>query len=404
MADTLGPVRLLDPRSPWHSQVVYLHLSEGGIAEVQPTSAPTDWWVSPGWVDLLSWSSQPHRPAAESLRDLTHRAKQGGFTTLGVGGWEGWTTPELLAQLSLSSEALSATLLWIGAWATAEGTITPVESLHREGAIGWSLPPPQPIPWRTLAQALPYLRYLGGPIYLLPFWSEAPGTLGVPEAEPLSLSGWEGTPSYAETAAIHLIGTLWRHYGGQVAVGPLTTAEGLRLAQEYGLVAFTAPPYLLTEASQLLHYDPFWKIHPPLRTQADQTALQEALIKGKLLYAAYDFFAPPEDKQREWTTASIGQPTLTVAAPLLWEILRAALPQSEALIRFFSLLSEKPRQLLGLPTPILKAGHPVDLTLFQIRETPTPLPYPWHAYESTLSVKGTVRCLADLRSLHTQTA
>ncbi|MCX7607495.1 MAG: hypothetical protein N2170_09590, partial [Bacteroidia bacterium] len=139
MALTVGPVRLADPRSPWNGQRVYLHIVPQGIERVESTSAETDVWVSPGWVDLVAWTNQPQIPTAESFSELAERANRGGFTTVGVGGWWGWHEPELLVQLRSSWELLPITFLPLASWADPRGRIAPVESLRVEGAFGWTL-------------------------------------------------------------------------------------------------------------------------------------------------------------------------------------------------------------------------------------------------------------------------
>lgn len=277
----LGPVRVADHRSPWQGRAVYLELGPAGIQAISPTEEPTQIWVSSGWVDVCAWSNQPQLPAQESVAALAERARKGGFTTLLVGGWHGWHEPELLAQVRTFTPSLSVKLLLLAAWANPEGSIAPLESLRAEGAFGWTLPPEWPLPWRTLMQALPYLRYLGGPILVLPLWEAHPAEKGVPEAPALALSGWEGLPEYTESVAIYALAALRAAYGGTLLVGPLTTEAGLREARRHGLTTFSGLSYCIAEASQLLSYEAFWKLHPPLRQQKDRRAILRASLREK---------------------------------------------------------------------------------------------------------------------------
>ncbi len=397
----LGPVRIADRRSPWQSQAVYLELDSAGIRAISPTPEPAKVWVSSGWVEVCAWSSQPQLPAQESLAALARRAWRGGFTTLLIGGWQGWHEPEIIAQLRRDAASLPVEVLFLAAWATPEGDIAPLESLRAEGAFGWALPPEWSLPWRTLIQALPYLRYLGGPIFVLPFWEAHLVDKGVPEAPELALSGWEGLPDYTETVAVHALAALRAAYGGTILVGPLTTAAGLQEARRHGLLSFTGLSYTAAEASQLLTYDAFWKLHPPLRPQSDRLAILQALSQGQIpLIASYDYLAPPEEKETEWASAAVGQPTLEVLAPLLWQALQEATPEPPSPTLLAEVLSERPRRILGLPYLPLDIGHPLDLTVFAIEDTPRPTA--WPGWTSPLRVVGPIRSVADAHNLRSQ--
>ncbi|MCX7979779.1 MAG: hypothetical protein N3A68_01870 [Bacteroidia bacterium] len=399
----IGPLRVNDPASPWHRQSVSLTLSEEGVVAIRAASEEADVWISPGWVDLIAWSNQPQVPSAEGLAALAERARQGGFTAVGLAGWHGWYQPEVLTEIQAQAKNLSVAFLLWAAWADPDGRIAPLQSLREAGAIGWILPPEWPIPWRTLPIALPYLREVGGKLLLLPFWSEAIGEKGVPEVPELALAGWQGIPTYAETVALHTIAALWRAYGGDIAVGPLTTHTGLQEAKRQGVPAFSGVSYAVGEASLLLAYEAFWKLHPPLRSGEDRRALVQALIRLELgAMASWDYQAPPEEKLREWATAAVGQPTLEVAVPLVWGVLRQHAPERWGLSRLIRLVSEYPRRWLGLPYVGLREKHPLDFTVFRLAAEPYPLPEPWARYSTDLRVIGTIRCLADADSLRSQ--
>lgn len=336
---------------------------------------------------------------------MAERARRGGFTYLLVGGWHGWAEPALIAQVRKETQEAAAWILPLASWADEKGNIAPLESLRAEGAVGWCLPPHQSLPWRTLIQVLPYVRYLGGPLFLLPFWESAGGETGVPETPLLALAGWEGIPPYAETIAIHIIATLHRTYGGNLWVGPITTQEGLYLTRQYGLPAFTGLAYVVADAEKLLSYDPRWKLHPPLRAPEDRQALLAALHAESITIAAWDLAPPIEEKHREWATAAVGQPVLEYFAQLLWTALQAGGEKNELVLsRLVRLLAERPRAALGLPAVSFQRGHPIDFTVFRIEEEAQPLPKPWEAYMSSLRVLGTIRCLADAHNLQSHIA
>lgn len=397
-----GPVRVIAPGSPWHCETVFLEVGESSLLDIIPARGEALAEVSPGWVDLHSWSGQPHFSTAESLYALGRRAQRGGFTHVLIGGWQGWTDPAILSLLRTESAEAPVSFHFLASWADEKGDIAPLESLRAEGAAGWSLPPEQPIPWRTLSQALPYLRYLGGPVFVLPFWEGAAGEKGVPEAPELALAGWEGIPGHAESVAIHAVAALYQRYGGRVIIGPLTTGEGVALARQYGIPAFTGVSYAVASAGRLLSYDPFWKVHPPLRSETDCESLRRALREYQIFIAAWDLYPLPESKLREWASASTGHATLEVMASLLWETLHRDHPEEWGLSQLVWLLAGASRQLLGLPSLTLEKGQPLDLTVFRLHADSRPLPAPWQDFASSLEVLGTIRCSADAHNLHTR--
>ncbi|MCX8111862.1 MAG: hypothetical protein N3E49_01495 [Bacteroidia bacterium] len=397
-----GPVRLISPSSRWHQQTVFLELEERGVEKVYLAQEEARAELSPGWVDIGTWTWQPQTAPAESIQQALERAKRGGITHVFLGGWHGWHDPALLAQIRHETQYSGVYVHLLAAWADETNRIAPIESLRAEGAFGWSLPPLRYIPWDTLDKAIPYIRYVGGPLFLLPYWEGASGETGVPETPELALSGWKGIPPYAETVAIHAIAALYRRHGGRIIVGPITTAEGAQLTQQYGIPAFTAISYVAAHAENLLGYDPVWKLHPPLRSSQDQQVLCSALEHSSILLASWDMNPPPEEKLLEWSAASVGHPTLGILAPIAASLLQRALGEQQGLSSLVKVLAELPRHLFGLGPSTVQEGYPLDFTVFRVTQRQKALPAPWSSYRTDLEVLGTIRCLADAYNLQNQ--
>lgn len=400
----LGPLFVVDPTSRWHRQVVELTLSENHIAAIHPLDTSTQVYLLPGGVDLQAWTSYPHKPH-DTPEDLIELAYRSGFTDVLLGGWEGWYEPETLALVREALKEGPVRFHVLASWAQPDGTLAPVESLRIEGAFGWALPPLWPVPWRTFYQALPYLRFLGGPVFLLPYWEGLPGEEGVPEAEVLALTGWQGLPPEAELIALHIIAALHRREGGLVVVGPLTTSKGYELSQSFSLPSFTAVPYLIASADKLLAYDAFWKVHPPLRPASDQVALQAATLgRAWVGLASGHIRLPLGEKQCEWAAATPGQATWPYALPLVWEVLKGRYPENGGLSRLVEEWAHRPRRFLGLPPVRVEIGAPLAFTLVRLHEAPRPLPAPWQSFTSSLEVVGLLTRSNDAGSLQSQIA
>ena len=143
-------------------------------------------------------------------------------------------------------------------------------------------------------------------------------------ATELGLTGW---PREAEESIIKRDALLAQKTGSRLHVCHLTTAGGVevvRWAKQQGIniTAEVTPHHLLLTEQLVRSYDPIYKVNPPLRTQADTIALQEALIDGTIDVVGTDH-APhsAEKKDCEWDAAAFGMVGLENAASVVQQVL-----------------------------------------------------------------------------------
>ena len=143
-------------------------------------------------------------------------------------------------------------------------------------------------------------------------------------ATELGLTGW---PRAAEESIIKRDALLAQKTGSRLHVCHLTTAGGVevvRWAKQQGIdiTAEVTPHHLLLTEQLVRSYDPIYKVNPPLRTQADTIALQEALIDGTIDVVGTDH-APhsAEKKDCEWDAAAFGMVGLENAASVVQKVL-----------------------------------------------------------------------------------
>ena len=143
-------------------------------------------------------------------------------------------------------------------------------------------------------------------------------------ATELGLTGW---PRAAEESIIKRDALLAQKTGSRLHVCHLTTAGGVevvRWAKQQGIdiTAEVTPHHLLLTEQLVRSYDPIYKVNPPLRTQADTIALQEALIDGTIDVVGTDH-APhsAEKKDCEWDAAAFGMVGLENAASVVQQVL-----------------------------------------------------------------------------------
>ncbi|MBV9487643.1 MAG: dihydroorotase, partial [Frankiaceae bacterium] len=129
-------------------------------------------------------------------------------------------------------------------------------------------------------------------------------------------AGW---PAVAEEAVIARDCLLAAHVGSRLHLCHVSTAgsvEIIRWAKSKGwqVTAEVTPHHLLLTEDLVTGYDPVFKVNPPLRTEADVTALREALADGTIDAVATDHAPHPlEDKETEWAAAAFGMTGLETA-------------------------------------------------------------------------------------------
>ena len=166
-----------------------------------------------------------------------------------------------------------------------------------------------------------------------------------------SLLGLPGRSALAEEVMVARDLLLAEATGCSLHLLHLSTARSVEFvaaARRRGVVvtAEVAPHHLTLTDELCTTFDPLFKVHPPLRTVEDVTALRAALQEGVLDAVATDHAPhPPEAKDRPFDDAAPGMLGLEHAAALTAEALGG-----EAMdpVRFFEVLSRTPAAIARL--------------------------------------------------------
>lgn len=141
--------------------------------------------------------------------------------------------------------------------------------------------------------------------------------------------------------------------------------ELIRQAKQEGLdVSCETAPHYLCLHDLMLKEDGCFKMNPPIRSQADQLALVQALVDGTIDMIATDH-APhsAEEKSRGLKDSAMGVVGLETAFPVLYtQLVKSGKISLEKLI---ALLHDKPRQRFGIGSPIA-VGQPADFTIYDL--------------------------------------
>lgn len=165
-------------------------------------------------------------------------------------------------------------------------------------------------------------------------------------------------PTEAEVSAIGLLG------GARAHICHVSAKESIPFLDNPNLSSEVAPHHLLLNVDMDL--ESFGKVDPPLRRLADQVALWEGLITGKIDIIASDH-APHtvEEKEEGFDRAPPGVPGVETTLPLM---LRYVKKGNLSMNRLISAMMERPAQLMELNKGAIEVGMDADLIAVDLRK------------------------------------
>ncbi len=356
---------------------------DGQVVDVAPTLSTTGdvleasgCIVSPGFVDLHVHLREPGDEEAETIETGTRAAARGGYTAVVA---MPNTRPALddaavvSSVLALGKEAGLCDVVSSGCITVARAgeQLAPMGELYALGVRIFTDDGFCVASAGVMRRALEYAASLPGAIVAQHAEDETLAGGGhMHEGAWSSRLGIPGRPSVAETVIVARDIELCAVTGTPVhflhcsAAG---TVDLVRAAKARGLpvTAEVAPQHFSLTDACCETFDPIYKVHPPLRTQADVDAIREGLADGTIDAIATDH-APhtPESKERPFEEAPPGMLGLeTALAVTLTELVEpGVLDLTDAL----ALLSWRPARIAGLDAhgqPILP-GAQANLTIF----------------------------------------
>ncbi len=236
------------------------------------------------------------------------------------------------------------------------------------GAVGFSDDGDPVDNTRIYLNAMEYTRPLGAPIVSHCEDSDLARGGHMHEGRVSADLGIQGMPSISESLGVVRDITLAEYSGAHLHVCHVSSADSvaaLRQAKERGrtrITAETAPHYLALTDETIRAYDTNAKMNPPLRTEADRTALKQALADGTLDVIATDH-APhaPEEKEVEFDAAPFGVIGLETSLGVCWTelVVPGVLTPSQLVAK----MSTNPARVCRLPAGTLVESSGADVTV-----------------------------------------
>ncbi len=335
-------------------------------------------YVSPGWMDMHVHLREPGFEHKETVETGCAAAAAGGFTAVACmpNTNPATHTRDVVEFIIGKAKHLAVDVHPIGCVSkNRKGeSIAEMADMKEGGAVAFSDDGDPVYDSRLMRIALEYAAMLDMPIinHEEDLALSRPGHMN--EGRVSTRLGLAGTPGIAEEVMIARDILLAELTGGHVHVAHISTAKGVDLvreAKQKGIKVTTevCPHHfhLIDEEIERTGFDTNYKMHPPLRTQADVDAMIEGLKDGTIDAICTDH-APHsvDEKEVEFIYAPNGILGLETA----WSICVEQLinPNHMTIEEVLEKLISKPREILRLEVPRIEVGKTANLTFFNTDE------------------------------------
>lgn len=378
MKTLLQNARLIDPVA-LTEETGSLLIEDGriaGIGDIADSSAEVvecgGLCLAPGIVDIGVKVPEPGERHKESFRSAGKAAAAGGVTTMVTrpDTLSAIDTPESLEFVSRRA-AQDADVRVLPMAALTKGRdgreMTEIGFLRDAGAVAFTDADRVVADTRVLSRALTYAAGLNalviGHVQEPILSNGAAATSG----KFASLKGLPAVTPMAERMGLDRDIALIEMTGVRYHVDQISTARALpalRRAKANGLdiTAGVSIHHLTLNELDVADFRTFFKVKPPLRSEADRVAVVEALAEGLIdIISSMHTPQDEESKRLPFEGAASGAVGLETLLPASLRLVHSGDLTMPALFRALSL---NPSVRLGLPQGRLNAGAPADLVLF----------------------------------------
>ncbi|WP_127844746.1 dihydroorotase [Psychroflexus aestuariivivens] len=372
MSILLKSATILDSDSQYHKQTKDILIKDGFIENIADEINGGDQiidkknlYISCGFFDSSVSFGEPGFEERETLENGVATARKSGFTSI-------FLNPNLnpitdrnsgVKFLKQQTNSKEIDLHPIGAMTKGfDGkNLAELFDMANGGAIAF-YDFKKPIQNGNLLKiALQYVQSFGGLIFSFPLDQNIAGQAQVNEDEFTTYIGLKGMPALAEEIQIARDLNILTYTGGKLHIPNISTQKSVELikkAKNDGLnvTCSVAIHHLFFNSNVLGEFDSRYKVLPPLRTEADQLALVEAVQNGIIDMVTADHEPMNEEfKTLEFENASFGSIGLESAFGVLNTIFDKELTAE---------LLSKTKSKFGLKNSKIEIGAEADLSLF----------------------------------------
>ncbi len=328
--------------------------------------------VTPGFIDMHVHLREPGLEAKETIRSGTRAAARGGFTSVAC---MPNTDPvadnaAVISYIKNTAAAGGAVNVYpIGAITRASKgeELAEMGDMEEAGAVAFSDDGMPVMNAGLMRRAMQYARMLGRTVISHCEDKNLSADGVMHEGYVSTMLGLKGIPASAEEVMVARDILLASETGCRLHIAHVSTAGSVRLVREaktrgVRVTAEVTPHHFTLTDKDVIGYDTFTKVNPPLRTAADVEAVKEGLADGTIDVIATDH-APHtiEEKDVEYESAPFGLVGLETAVGLVWTVLvdTGVLTPLQAVAK----MTLNPAGILGIPRGTLETGAEADITI-----------------------------------------
>ncbi len=324
--------------------------------------------VSPGWFDMQAQFCDPGHEYKEDIHSGIKAAVKGGFTGVALSPA---THPAVYSKSQVEYIVGKAAGHIVDVYPTGtishklEGKeLSEMYDMKMSGAIAFTDDTNPVMNAGLMHRALLYSKSFGGLIISRCNDKTISPESYVNEGKVSVTLGIKGEPSIAEEIMLIRDLFLAEHTEARIHINSISTAGSVQLiknAKKQGLpVTVSVNAYnLAMDDSELLGFDSFCKVNPPLRSKEDIKALKKALLEDIIDVICSDHRPEDEEnKKLEFDLATPGMIGLQTLYPLV------NMHSGLSTLQIVDKIAIRPRQVLGLSVPTIKNGEKANLTLF----------------------------------------
>ncbi len=328
-------------------------------------------WCVPGFIDMHVHLREPGREDKETIQTGCAAAVAGGFTAVAC---MPNTTPvndsAAITRFILEKSKTAPAIVYPIAAVTRgiEGNLlTDMVELHEAGAVAFSDDGHCITNSDNLRRSLDYVKIFGG--LIIDHCEDPVLSKGgvMREGFTCTTLGFPPIPSLAEEVMVARDIRIAEYTGGAIHIAHVSSRESVRLIREakrrgIRVSAEVTPHHLFLTDEAVRTFDTNTKMNPPLGSEDDREALEEALIDGTIDCIATDHAPHTEtEKLVEYSFAPNGVVGLETALPLVMTRLVHTRKMKPA--RMVEVMSINPAGLLGVEGGSLGIGKPAHITV-----------------------------------------
>ena len=366
--------KIIDPKSPFHNQVVDVQINNGTIEKIGQNLSNTDDFeelkqsdllISQGWFDSSVSLGEPGFEDRETIENGLNVAAKSGFTGIALQP-NSFPVIDNQSQVQFVKQKASNTateLFPIGALTkNSEGTdLAELFDMKNAGAIAFGDYNKSLSNANLLKIGLQYVQDFDGLVIVYSQDEKIKGSGVANEGIVSTRLGLKGIPNLAEELIVARNLFLLEYTGGKLHIPTISTAKSVELirdAKAKGLqvTCSVAVHNLVLTDEKLDGFDTRFKVTPPLRTDNDRIALISGVLNNTIDIITSDHNPIDiEHKKMEFDMAKNG----TIGLESAFGALLTVLPLDKIVEKLtFG------RTIFGLNNSEIAEGNHANLTLF----------------------------------------